>query len=205
MPHHPLQFVNKHEYIHIEGTKLPHWTQQDCVQFVTFRLADSLPQTKLQEYRQTKEKWLSAHPKPWDEAMQREYDNTFTAVMDKWIDAGYGECILKEKAVRDAVTEPIMHFDGDRYDIHAYVIMPNHVHVLMTPLGGHTVQTIVGGWKRYSSGQINRLLNREGSVWERECFDRLVRNADEFTAHVCYIRDNPHNMPESWYTLFVQD
>ena len=200
-----LKFVNKREHITITGKKIPHWDQACCVQFVTFRLADSLPQFKLQEYRQTKSQWMESHPKPWDEQTQKEYDHTFTEVMDKWIDAGYGECILKDERVRNIVAEAVMHFDGDRYNIYAYVIMPNHVHVLMSPADGNSLQGIVGGWKRYTSSQINRLLNREGSVWERECFDHLVRNADEFYAHVCYIKDNPRNMQERLFTLFVRE
>ena len=200
-----LQFVNRNEHIRIEGAKLPHWTQQDCVQFVTFRLADSLPQTRLREYRQEKEQWLNAHPKPWDEAMQREYDNTFTAVMDRWIDAGYGECILKEKAVRDAVTEPIMHFDGDRYDIHAYVIMPNHVHVLTSPLPGFPLDKTVQSWKRYSAHDINMLTCRTGSVWESRYFDRLIRSVGDYGAKLDYIIGNPANMPRDKFTLYVAD
>ena len=199
-----LQFVNKREYIDIEGDKIPHWNQPNCVQFVTFRLADSMPQTKLKEYRKVKEQWLSMHPKPWDEDMQEEYDKTFTAVIDKWLDANYGECFLKDKRVREIVDEALMHSDGERYDMYAYVIMPNHVHVLMTPLGDNTVQSIMGTWKRYSSGRINALLRREGAVWERECFDHLVRNADEFEAYIGYIADNPNGMPEHWYSLFVR-
>ena len=200
-----LKFVNKREFIQIDGTRLPHWNQVDCVQFVTFRLADSLPQTKLKEFRQAKEHWLGQHPKPWGEAMQEEYDAMFTAKMDKWIDAGYGECFLKDGRVRNIVTNAFMHFNGDRCYIHAYVIMPNHVHVLMTPREGHTVQSVVGAWKRFTSINIIKLLGRNGAVWENECFDRMVRNADEYEAYVDYIIDNPKNMPTEWYSLFVAD
>ncbi len=201
MRHDPLKFVNRREYIQIAGTRIPHWNQSDCVQFVTFRLADSLPQSKLQEYRQKRDEWLKTHPKPWDSSVQEDYDNIFVAVIDRWIDAGYGECILIDKRVRDILEDAIMHSDSIKYDIYAFVIMPNHVHVLMTPREGNTVQGIVGAWKRISSHGINTLLGRRGTVWERESFDHLVRNADDFMETLQYIVDNPQGMSPKWYTL----
>ncbi len=201
MRHDPLKFVNRRKYIHITGTRIPHWNQNDCVQFVTFRLADSLPQSKLQEYRLKREQWLNTHPKPWDASVQEDYDNSFGAVIDRWIDAGYGACILKDKRVRDVLTDIMMHSDGIKYEIYAFVIMPNHVHVLMTPTDGNMVQGIVGAWKSASSHAINTLLGRRGIVWEHESFDHLVRNSDEFKGCLQYIADNPHGLPPDWYTL----
>ncbi len=201
MQHNPPKFVNRREYIQITGTRIPHWNQSDCVQFVTFRLADSLPQSKLQEYRSKREEWLSTHSKPWDTAAQEEYDNLFCAVMDKWIDAGYGECVLKDKRIRDVVTDVILYSDGVKYDIYAFVIMPNHVHILLTPRDGNTVQRIVGDWKSASSHKINILSDRKGAVWERESFDHLVRNADDFNGYLDYITENPKNLSPEWYTL----
>ena len=201
MRHDPLKFVNRREFIQIAGTRIPHWNQSDCVQFVTFRLVDSLPQSKLHEYRQKREEWLNTHPKPWDSSIQEDYDNIFGAALDKWIDAGYGECLLKDKRVRDALEDVIMHSDGMSYDIYAFVIMPNHVHVLLTPREGSTVQGIVGAWKSASSHVINTLLERRGAVWERESFDHLVRNVEDFKEYLQYIVDNPHGMSSEWYTL----
>ena len=196
-----LKFVNKKEYIYINGNKLPHWNQSDCVQFVTFRLADSLPQVKLMEYKQIKDEWLANHPKPWDEATQEEYNNTIGYKIDKWLDAGYGSCMLKDEKVRKIVEDSILHFNGEKYNIHAYVIMPNHVHVLFSPVGDNPVQSIVGSWKKFSAHEINKMLNRTGSVWERESFDRMVRNDGDFEAKFNYIEANPQSLPPSFYTL----
>jgi REP element-mobilizing transposase RayT len=201
----PLRFVNKREPILITRDRLPHWNQADCVQFVTFRLADSLPQSKLQEYRRNKQEWLGAHPKPWDEATEQEYEESFTAVMDRWTDAGYGKCLMRTKAVRDAVADAIMHFDGDRYTIHAYVIMPNHVHVLTSPMPGFPLDKTVQSWKRYSAHDINMLTCRTGSVWESRYFDRLIRSAGDYGAKLDYIIGNPANMPPDKFTLYVAD
>ncbi len=201
MRNDPLKFVNRHEYIQITGSKLPHWNQNDCVQFVTFRLADSLPQLKLQEYRQMREDWLRQYPLPWDDSVKEEYQNTLGIVIDKWIDAGYGECILKDKHIRDITADVIM--NDQRCDIYALVIMPNHVHVLMTPREDNSVHEIVGRWKSVSSHIINKYIGKKGSVWERESFDRLVRNSQDFEEYMSYIIDNPKNLSSDWYTLVV--
>lgn len=198
---HLLRFLNKSDYIHITGKKLPHWNQGGCVQFVTFRLADSLPQTKLKEYGDLKEQWIAEHPKPWDMATQEEYEHKVGKAMDKWIDAGYGECILKDESVRNIVADTIMHFNGERYDIHAFVIMPNHVHVLLSPRGDNLVQDIVGSWKKFSAHEINKMLGRQGSVWERESFDHMVRNEFSYKEKVDYIISNPAALPQDSYTL----
>ena len=202
---HLLRFVNKKEYIHITGNKLPHWNQGDCVQFVTFRLADSLPQAKLKEYGEIKEKWLAEHSKPWDTATKDEYENEVGNAMDKWIDAGYGKCILKDERVRKIVADAILHFNDERYDIHAFVIMPNHVHVLLSTRGNNLVQNIVGSWKKFSAHEINKLLGREGSVWERESFDHMVRNEDCYKAKLDYIINNPQHLSFDQFTLVVGD
>ena len=198
---HLLRFVNKSDYIHITGNKLPHWNQGGCVQFVTFRLADSLPQTKLKEFGEFKEQWMAEHPKPWDIATQEEYKNKVGKAMDKWIDAGYGDCILKDERVRNIVADSIMHFNGERYDIHAFVIMPNHVHVLLSTRGDNLVQDIVGSWKKFSAHEINKLLGRQGSVWERESFDHMVRNEFSYKEKFDYIISNPAALPQDSYTL----
>ena len=198
---HLLRFVNKSDYIHITGNKLPHWNQGGCVQFVTFRLADSLPQTKLKEFGELKEQWMAEHPKPWDIAIQEEYKNKVGKAMDKWIDAGYGDCILKDERVRNIVADCIMHFNGERYDIHAFVIMPNHVHVLLSTRGDNLVQDIVGSWKKFSAHEINKLLGRQGSVWERESFDHMVRNGFSYKDKFDYIISNPAALPQDSYTL----
>ncbi|MGN1218319.1 MAG: transposase, partial [Phocaeicola sp.] len=196
-----LKFVNKREYIHINVQQLPHWHQNDCVQFVTFRLADSLPQSKLIEYKQIKDEWLAAHPKPWDDATQEEYDRIIGTKIDKWLDAGYGSCILQDGRIRKIVEDSILHFNGEKYNVHCYVIMPNHVHVLLSPIGDNLVQSIVGSWKKFSAHEINKRLNQTGSVWERESFDRMVRNNEDFDAKLNYIGANPKNLPSSSYTL----
>ena len=199
-----LKFVNQQEHIQIVGNKLPHWNQTSCVQFVTFRLADSLPQVKLQELKEDKEKWLKQHPSPWDDATKQEYDETFTRRLDQWIDAGYGDCQLADVSYRALLFNAMLHFDGDRYDMHAFVIMPNHVHALLTPREEGGVQSIIGSWKRFSAREFNKVNGKEGNVWERESFDHMVRNMEEYRKKLYYIIQNPRNLEPGTFSLYVK-
>jgi len=83
-----------------------------------------------------------------------------------------------------------MHFADVRYSLYAFVVMPNHVHVLFMPEEGCDGRKIVQDWKSFTSKAINRALNREGAVWQKESYDHLVRDVREFNAYRAYMRQN---------------
>ena len=199
----PPQFLNKKEYVHVNMSKLPHWHQDCKMQFVTFRLADSLPQVKLHELSTFKEHWLSEHPQPWSKKEQEDYDKEIRDKCDRWIDEGYGSCILKDADIREIVEEALLHYDGIRYEVYAYVIMPNHVHILLSPIIGYTITEVIGKLKGYTARVINKKLGRNGSVWQKDIFDRLVRDVDNYAQYLDYIRNNPCHLPSTDYTLSV--
>ena len=163
-----------------------------------------MPQSKLREYKHLKEDWMMQHPKPWNEQTQSEYYQTIGRFIDKWLDAGRGSCLLKDKRARDIIEEAMMYFHGKRYRIHAYVIMPNHVHVLLSTWGGYDMRLIVGSWKKYSARLINKIYNRNGILWERECFDHMVRSPEAYEAKLRYIARNPKYLPAEHYTLVTE-
>lgn len=176
----------------VSAGKLPHWEQSGVTTFVTFRLADSMPQKELDQLRGEQEEWLAEHPLPWDEATQREHDELFSAQIEKWLDAGYGECILRDPDVRRIVEGRLRYFDGVKYRLYAFVIMPNHVHVVFMPLGEEKVKDVVQAWKSVSSRMIGRHLGRSGTIWMREYFDRAIRNGEHFERSVRYtLRNDP--------------
>jgi len=197
-----LQFARLDEYIRITGKKLPHWHQSGKVQFVTFRLADSLPQEKLAEWEAKKKEWYDAHPKPWDSKTTEEYNNVFGEIVGKWLDAGYGRCILQYEDVRRVVVDALLFYHNKRYVLHSFVVMPNHVHVLVAPIGEDTVMKSIGGVKQHSSKVINKLLGRSGDVWQRLVFDRLVRSWKDYERYVNYIIANPHHLPPNTFSLW---
>ena len=134
--------------------RLPHWRQDGVTYFVTFRLGDSIPQAQLKSWMREREEWLLAHPEPHDPTTRKEYYERFQARLEKWLDAGYGSCVLEIPESRDRVVEALAHFDGDRYRLHEFVVMPNHVHVLVTPHGAHELSAILHSWKSYTAKQI---------------------------------------------------
>ena len=195
-------YLNKKEYVHItKGHKLPHWYQPGKTQFVTFRLADSLPQSKMKEYRQLKEQWTKEHPQPWTKTEQEEYDKLIGGRLNKWLDDGLGSCVLKRADVRKCLEEALAFYDGKEYIIHAYVIMPNHVHILLTPIGDVNVVDILGRVKGYSAKRINQTIGSSGELWQKDMFDRIVRSDENFNAIIEYIRTNPSNLPDGSYAL----
>ena len=196
-----LLFMEKDKFISIKGSKLPHWHQANKVQFVTFRLADSLPQTKLSELLIFKRQWLAEHPEPWDDETQEEYNHEIRQKVDRWLDQGYGECILERGDIRKIVANALSFHDGNRYRLHHFVIMPNHVHLLLSPIGDDEVVKSIGSVKQFSANAINKRLGHRGNVWQRNVFDRLVRDIQGFDACVNYINQNPRNLRPDQYTI----
>ena len=176
---------------------LPHWQQNGATYFVTFRLADSLPQVKLQLLQEEKEDWQKKHPEPLSEAEKAEYHRLFSQRVDKWLDAGMGECHLKNPQLAKIVADALAYFDGDRYHLGEWVIMPNHVHVIVTPLGNHKLSEITHSWKSFTANQINKYLNRRGQLWQKESYDQIVRSAQDLERVQIYIANHPPNVAQA--------
>lgn len=172
--------------------KLPHWQQGEVPVFVTFRLADSLPREVLEKWFAERESFLAANPPPWDEITEACYHGRFSDALDEHLDAAQGCCALRQSRVARIVADRLHHFDGQRYDLCSYAIMPNHVHVLFTLHDAETLPDTLKGWKGVSS----RMIHKEGlceldPFWQPDYFDRLVRSPEHFEAVRGYIRDNP--------------
>ncbi len=102
-----------------------------------------------------------------------------------------GECLLKESRTRGIVDQALRHFDGQRYWLGHYVIMPNHVHAVVRPIQSHLLKEILHSWKSYAAHRINKLLGRAGRFWQDESFDVVVRNEQHLEKASSYIRENP--------------
>ncbi len=147
------------------------------------------------------------HPKPWSEELEREYHQRFSTHIDKWLDEGHGECHLRDRTCREPLVRTLNHSQGQGYWLHAWVIMPNHVHVLYSLLGDATIDGETGAWKSVSTRGINKLLHRGGQLWQASYFDRLIRDADHFVNVIKYIRRNPHiaGLKHGEYELLESD
>lgn len=152
--------------------ELPHFDSPEVPQSITFRLNDSLPAAI-------------------EQARADEGGEDYARRIDAALDGGAGACLLRRPDVAAIVIEALHHGVGNSYDLHAYVVMPNHVHVLISAYQGFTLAGIVQTWKGYSAKQINKLLGREGHLWQRNYFDRFVRNEAHFDDARAYIENNP--------------
>ncbi len=124
------------EFAEVERRRrnLPHWEQKGCTYFLTWRLADSVPESVWRPWVDERKLFLESHPKPWDASVQKAFNTQFTRRMEDWLDAGHGSCALRSPEVRRIVEEALRFFQGQRYELNAWVLMPNHVHVLVQPL-----------------------------------------------------------------------
>ena len=196
-------FLDKLSEIKIrKGKNLPHWDQDGKIQYVTFRLGDTLPQRKIKELELMISQFESLHPKPWSLATKKEFRRIVSDSIEKLMHKGYGSCILKDSRVRNVLSEAIFYKDDIDYFIYAFVIMPNHVHMLIQPFPGLELKDILYSIKKFSAYRINRLLNRYGKLWHNEAYDHIVRDYDEFKHCYNYIINNPDGLPDSDYTLY---
>lgn len=119
------------------------------------------------------------------------------------LDAGHGEGLLARPEIGAIVQNALLHFDADRDCLHAWCVMPNHVHVLATPLEGASLSSLVHSWKSFTAHAINAALGRQGTLWFEEYFDRAIRDDEHFWTAKAYIEENPVKAglcvsPEDW-------
>ena len=187
--------------------RLPHWQQPGAAYFVTWRLLDSLPKAWLQWHRQERDDWLKFHPQPWSSEVEAEYHNRFSRQIDDKLDQGHGSCLLRQARNGREVVKVVEFFEGKRTILVSIVVMPNHVHTLFVLHASWTLEQILHSWKRQSSLEINRLQGRTGNLWQRDYFDRMIRDHEHFANCVRYIRRNPAkaNLPREDYQLIESD
>ncbi len=199
-----LRFLNEDAGIHQTLNRLPHWQQNQSAYFLTFRLADSLPSHIFEQWRQERDLWCLKHPAPWSPESESEYHRLFSAAIDKHLDQGHGTCLLRQPVHSTIVAESFRHFDHGRYLLHAWVIMPNHVHLLLSLADNSSLEKIVGSWKRFTAREIGRQNHGAGTVWQKDYFDRLIRDWDHFMNAARYIRRNPEKakLPAGSFTHY---
>jgi carbamoylphosphate synthase large subunit/REP element-mobilizing transposase RayT len=186
---------------------LPHWEQEGATYFVTFRLADAVPAELAAQWRDELATWRHFHPEPWDTETVAEYRRRFLQTREDWLDQGHGSCLLREPKFAQVVADALRFFDDERYHLDAFVVMPNHVHALIQPLPGSDLKDIVRSWKSYTARQINKGLDRSGTLWMQESFDRIVRDWDSLVRCRDYIAQNPEKarLRDDQYVLCLNE
>lgn len=202
-----LKFFNPFVDVEKHTTVLPHWEQPGASYFVTFRLADALPRQKLDDWKRERDAWLEAHPQPWSEEVEKEYHERFSSTIERWLDGGHGRCVLRDPNAARIVGDALNHFEGVRCVQHTWVVMPNHVHALFTLLGEHHLDELLHSWKSFTANKIHEAVGGRGHLWQRDYFDRLIRDETHFRNCVRYICKNPekaHLQPNE-YLRFESD
>ena len=187
----PFNPCSRNAEIEVTRRLLPHWEQAGGCYFVTFRLGDSLPQTLIAEIRMKKERWLKAHTGTRSAIENQDYQRRLTRQAEIWLDAGYGECFLRNSQVREAVISSITKFDRIRYELDSFVVMPNHVHLILQMRDSFALGKELRAMKGASARNANKVLCRSGNFWMSESYDRLIRNKDELVKFRNYIENNP--------------
>jgi putative transposase len=149
---------------------LPHFDSPETVQFVTFRLADSLP-------------------KAVAEALRHREDEV--PRIDRDLDVGLGACWLRRPEIAAIVEDALLHFDGERYRMLAWCLMPNHVHVVIEMIDGHALSDVVRSWKSFTARRINAKLGLTGQFWHADYFDRFMRNDRHLEQTIEYVEQSP--------------
>lgn len=175
---------------------LPHRDEPHLLQSITYRLVDSLPQEKL---RLLEDELLSLPADARESAKRQKIEH--------WLDVGMGCCALRHPEVARYVQDSFLHFHGERYRLHAWCVMPNHVHVLIEPLTD--LATTVQSWKSYTarwvlahSAELDLGVSGK-NLWMREYWDRYIRDENHYRKTVEYIHQNPVSAglcatPEAW-------
>jgi REP element-mobilizing transposase RayT len=186
---------------------LPHLKREGGTYFVTFRQAGTLPKEVLLQFKQEREAILrqaktANRPLTWHE--QEELFRWYSDRVDRYLDHGHGKCHLRRPECADLVASALKWFDAQRYELRAWVVMPNHVHAVLQPKPPNDLSKILHGWKSFTAHEINkRLAERIVPFWQNESYDHLVRDDDDLHRCCQYTLMNPINSglcarPEDW-------
>ena len=157
---------------------LPHIDGLGLTQFVTFGLADSLPRTFLDDLK---------YKLDTNQISEIEYHRA----SERALDLGDGPVHLQIPEIAGLLKDTLLKFDGERYDLHAWVLMPNHGHILISPFDGFKLGSLIHSIKSFTANKANSILGSNGRFWSPDYFDRYIRNGDHFVRTKRYIEENP--------------
>jgi REP element-mobilizing transposase RayT len=161
---------------------LPHFDGRPLPQFITLRLADSVPKHVIDNWKRE----LGTTASVADQILLRKR-------VEKYLDQGYGEALLSDYRVADMVQQALLSDDGKKYRLFSWVVMPNHVHLLTTRTDEFPLGNILQSFKSLTAHKANMILRRRGTFWMPDYFDRYIRNEDHFRKTTLYIESNPVN------------
>jgi hypothetical protein len=186
----PLQVFDPKQETAVIERRLPHWSQAGTITFIAWRTWDSMPAAIVNGWLTERAEWLRCHGIAaegidWRDQLEqladgdrREHHRRFSQRWNDHLDACHGACVLGRSDIAQMVADSLHYFDGDRYELTDFVIMPNHVHLLAAFPDSDSMLRQCESWKHFTATQINRLLNRKGHFWQQDSFDHLVRSIE---------------------------
>ncbi|MFU8893386.1 MAG: (E)-4-hydroxy-3-methylbut-2-enyl-diphosphate synthase [Luteolibacter sp.] len=184
------------------STHLPHWRIPGATYAVTFRIKDSLPASVLQDYERQRNALMDRISMVLKSAGSRdatqkllplraELQSLTESIIEPALHASNGPRPLADPKIAALVENALKFFDGQRYDLLAWSVMPNHVHALLKPFEEHALEKIIQSWKTHTAKEANRMLERSGTFWQEEYYDHIVRDGEDLKHQVLYILRNP--------------
>ena len=199
----PLQVFDPNAEFAIVERRLPHWSQAGTICFITWRTDDSIPEKVLRSWHAERHEWLRTHgiePRAvdWRDQLDRlaprlrvEFMRTFSERWHRHLDECHGACVLRRPDLAQIVVDSLRHFDGDRYELTDYVVMPNHLHLLAAFVDEEGMLKQCDSWKHYTARLINERIGSKERFWQQDGFDHLVRSMEQYEALRRYIAANP--------------
>ncbi|HZK80898.1 MAG TPA: transposase [Humisphaera sp.] len=178
------------------GANLPHWRKDGATYAVTFRLADSLPAALLKQWRGEQDDIVERAiqmGRPLAEHELQRLAELHSERVETWLDQGHGSCVLRDRRIAELVRGALKHFDGERYQLIAWCIMPNHVHAILRAFPGRDLSAILLSWKGFTGKKAREILGSRGAgeFWQKESYDHIVRDEDDLGKQIRYVLENP--------------
>lgn len=193
-------FFDPKKPVIIRWDDLPHWRQDGATYFVTFRLGDSLPASKVAQWLSERDEWRQQHPSP-SRAELEEFERRHRGKIERWLDQGAGCCILAREPAHTIALEALRFFDGSKYELGEHTVAPNHVHAVARVAEGLDLSDVLSSWKRHISREIHAtpslaryLPKQQFDLWQKGAFDHIVRNEERLERINAYIRS--HETPD---------
>ena len=195
---------------------LPHCDKPGLTQFITFRLWDSMPESRRGEWehllniaersnapRTAAGARSIASPDDKTRAeSQRETSREQRIKLEDYLDRNHGDCFLRDPRIAALMETALRFHHGTRFDLLAWVVMPNHVHALIK-VGDTPLSDIIQNWKSIVAVKANKLLGRTGDFWQLDYWDTFMRDEAQTRKAIRYIENNPVEArlcraPEEW-------
>lgn len=176
------------------GEYLSCWQCEHAIYHVSYRLADSVPQAVRNAWLRERQVLMDAiklHANEVPETLQHRLNFLYSDYIEKYLDAGNGQSYLKRDEIAEMIAGSFTQFNNVRYRLHAWCIMPNHVHVIVEPLPAYELSKIVQAWKSYSAHVANKMLGLKGTFWQADDYNHIIRSLKEYHFQIRYTWENP--------------